>query len=51
MESITKWLQSAIPPFFPEVDLSVLPGKANGKLKLSPEQLLEAIQAQAVNDN
>ncbi len=43
MESITKWLHPAILHSFPEVDLSPLPGKPRGKLKLTPEALLAAI--------
>ena len=46
MESITNWLQSAILHPFPELDNSALPGKAEGKLRLTPEQLLVAIHGQ-----
>lgn len=48
MESIIKWLQQAILKPLPILDFSPLPGKAVGKLKLSPEQLLSVIQAQAL---
>jgi len=48
MESITKWLQTAILRPFPEVDLAPLFGKPRGKLKLTPEALLEAIQGPAL---
>ena len=43
MESIIEWLHLAIVRPFPEVDLTVIPARASGKLKLSPEQLLAAI--------
>ena len=43
MESIIEWLHMAFLRPFPEVDLTVLPGRANGKLKLGPEQLLAVI--------
>jgi hypothetical protein len=46
MESITKCLQSAILKPIPILDVSPLPGKPKGKLRLSPEQLLAAIHAQ-----
>lgn len=48
MESITVWLRTAIVGWVPSVDLSPLIGKANGKLKLTPEQLLAVIQAEAL---
>jgi len=48
MESITKWLQRATLHALPEVDLSPLPGKTKGKLKLTPEALLSAIHGQAL---
>ena len=48
MGSITKWLQTAILRPLPEVDLSPLPGKPQGKLKLTPEAVLTAIQGQAL---
>jgi hypothetical protein len=48
MEFITTWLKSAILKPFPDLDFSFLPGKSRGKLRLTPEQLLEAIQAQAL---
>ena len=46
MESITKWIPRTILGHFPEVDLAPLPGKMQGKLKLTPEQLLVAIHGQ-----
>src|SRR5512142_636026 len=48
MESITKWVQTAILRPFPEVDLAPLPGKPRGKLKLTPEALLAAIHGQTL---
>jgi len=48
MESITKWLQGTMLHPFPEVDLSPLLGKARGKLKLTPEQVLSAIHGPAL---
>ncbi len=48
MESITKWVEGTLLPVFPEVDLSPLPGKARGKLKLTPEQMLRAIHGSAL---
>jgi hypothetical protein len=48
MESIIEWLQKAILNPVPILDLSPLPGKAVGKLKLTPEQLLIVIHAQAL---
>jgi len=46
MESIITWLQSAILKPVPLLDMSSLPGKRRGKLRLSPEQLLAIIHAQ-----
>jgi hypothetical protein len=48
MESIIEWLQKAILKPVPILDLSPLPGKGVGKLRLSPEQLLRVIHAQAL---
>jgi hypothetical protein len=48
MESIIEWLGTAIVRCVPEQDLSPLSGKPHGKLKLSPEQLLAIIHAQAL---
>jgi len=48
MESIIEWLQQAIQKPVPTLDVSPISGKAVGKLKLSPEQLLSVIQAQAL---
>ncbi len=45
MESITKWLQSVLLTPVPQLDLSPLPGRLRGKLRLTPEQLLIAIYA------
>jgi hypothetical protein len=50
MKSITKWLQTAMLNPVPELDYSSLPGKASGKLRLSPEQLLAAIHAPELAD-
>ena len=46
MESIIKWLQMAILRALPEWDLTPLSGKERGKLRLSPEQLIQVIHAQ-----
>lgn len=48
MESIIEWLRKAIQKPVPTLDLSPISGKAVGKLKLTPEQLLTVIQAQAL---
>jgi hypothetical protein len=48
MESITKGLRWEILKPIPWVDLSPLPGKPRGKLRLTPAQLMAAIQAQAL---
>jgi len=48
MESIIEWLQKAMLKPVPILDLSPLPGKGVGKLKLSPEQLRIVIHAQAL---
>ncbi len=48
MESITKWMPSEILHAVPEVDLAPLPGKTCGKLKLTPEQVLQAIHGPAL---
>ena len=48
MESIIEWLQKAMLKPVTILDLSPLPGKVVGKLKLSPEQLLIVIHAQAL---
>jgi Transposase DDE domain. len=48
MESIIKWLQRGLMRALPEWDLSPLAGKERGKLRLSPEQLLQVIHAQAL---
>jgi hypothetical protein len=46
MESIINWVSATIQKRFAEVDLSPLPGKPHGKLRLGPTQLLAVIQAQ-----
>jgi hypothetical protein len=43
MESIIKWVSATIQKRFAEVDLSPLPGKPHGKLRLGPTQLLAVI--------
>lgn len=43
MKSIIAWVQSAITKPVPELDLAPIRGKAQGKLRLSPEEVLEAI--------
>ena len=48
MESIIKWLQTNLLKAWPEWALSPLAGKERGKLRLSPEELLQVIQAQAL---
>ena len=45
MKSIIAWVQSAILKPVPVLDLSSIPVKPRGKLRLSPEQLLAVIQA------
>ena len=46
MEFIITWVQSAILKVVPGLDLSVIGDKRLGKLRLSPEQLLQVIHAQ-----
>jgi hypothetical protein len=48
MESITEKLDGTISRLVPTFDLSPISGKPHGKLKLSPEQLLNVIHAQAL---
>ena len=48
MESIIKWIHSILLKTLPEFDLTLLPGKSLGKLRLTPEELLSVIQAQAL---
>lgn len=48
MKCITFGLQKILLNSMPEVDLAPLSGRETGKLRLSPEQLLAAIQAQAL---
>lgn len=48
MESIIKWLQASLWRTLPAWDLSALAGKSRGKLRLTPEQLLQVIHAQAL---
>ena len=45
MKSIIPWVQSTILKPVPVLDLSPIPAKLRGKLRLSPEQLLEVIHA------
>ena len=45
MKSIIPWVQSAILKPVPVLDLSPIPAKLRGKLRLSPEQLLAVIHA------
>ena len=45
MKFITIGLQMLLQKNVPQVDLTPLPNKETGKLRLSPEQLLSAIQA------
>lgn len=46
MESITKRLQAGLLQGLPAWDCAALPGKERGKLRLSPEQLLQVIHAE-----
>lgn len=48
MKCITFPLQRILLQFVPELDLAPLPGPQRGKLRLSPEQLLEVIHALAL---
>lgn len=48
MKSIITWAKSAILNPVPILDLSAVPAKSRGKLRLSPEQLLALIHAQAL---
>jgi hypothetical protein len=48
MKCITLGLQNLLQRIVPQVDLAPLTGKPIGKLRLSPEQLLRAIQAEAL---
>jgi len=48
MKSITHWVQSAILKPVPPLDLSSIPDKPQGKLRLSSEQLLAVIHAHAL---
>lgn len=48
MKCITLGLQTLLQRIVPPVDLAPLPSKEKGKLRLSPEQLLMAIQAEAL---
>jgi hypothetical protein len=48
MKCITLGLQNLLQRIVPPVDLSPLPSKQKGKLRLSPEQLLAAIQAESL---
>jgi hypothetical protein len=48
MKCITSGLQTLLQKQVPPLDLTPLPGKETGKLRLSPEQLLVAIQARSL---
>ena len=48
MKCITLGLQKLLQRSVPQVDLAPLSGKEKGKLRLSPEQLLAAIQAETL---
>lgn len=48
MKCITLGLQNLLQRIVPQVDLAPLTGKPTGKLRLSPEQLLMAIQAESL---
>lgn len=48
MESIIKWVHSILLRTLPAFDLSPLPDKSLGKLRLTPEVLLRVIHAQAL---
>lgn len=50
MKSIIKWWQMQLVKALPEWDLSPLTGKERGKLRLSPEQLLQVIHAEALSE-
>ncbi len=50
MESITNWIPASLMGAVPEVDLSPLPGKTRGKLKLTAEQVIAAIQGPVLAD-
>ena len=45
MKSIITWVQTAILNTVPNMDLSSIPAKSRGKLRLSPEQLLAIVHA------
>jgi hypothetical protein len=48
MKCITLGLQNLLQRIVPQVDLAPLSGKEKGKLRLSPEQLLAAIEAETL---
>ena len=48
MQSITEWVGRAIQNQFPGVDLPPLPGKARGRLRLSPAEMLAVIHGQVL---
>ncbi len=48
MKCITLGLQTLLQKSVPQIELTPLPGKEKGKLRLSPEQLLSAIHAWAL---
>ncbi len=43
MNGITKWIATAVLPRSSDLDVSPLPAKPRGRLRLTPQQLLEAI--------
>ena len=48
MKSIITWVETTILPVVPNLDLSNIPSKTSGKLRLSPEELLLIINAHAL---
>lgn len=46
MESITKWMSTALTHLVPELDYAPWPAKVAGQLRLSPEELLKILHAQ-----
>ena len=48
MSKIIPWLCAQIVPAFPEPTLAPLTARPRGRLRLSPAQVLQAIQAYAV---
>lgn len=48
MKAITKWISTIILPWVPRLDLAPIPAKQRGRLRLTPQQLLQAIHAYAL---